>query len=126
MLTIFMSNHRTVIVTRSRMHSEIYIILRLSDENQRISDYKIFKHCLCFEIHLIPNRSSWQCTCGVCVCKYMYTETPGPTLILLPGGCFLFTPFPPLFTRGCSRHPRSFSPSLNPRPLNPLLLRNRA
>jgi len=26
---------------------------------------------------------------------------------LLLGGCFLFTPFPPLFTRGFSRHPRS-------------------
>jgi hypothetical protein len=30
------------------------------------------------------------------------TEAP-----LLFGGCFLFTPFPPLFTRGFSRRPRS-------------------
>lgn len=37
----------------------------------------------------------------VCACVNTYTHEP--TLILL-GGWFLFTPFPPLFTRGYSRH----------------------
>jgi len=41
---------------------------------------------------------------------YKYAHTVAPLLL---GGCFLFTPFPPLFTRGFSRHlvPPNFHPS---------------
>lgn len=59
------------------------------------------KCCPCFEMHPVYRFASYS---HVCACKYVHTTAPGPTPILL-GGCFLFTPFPPLFTRGFSRHP---------------------
>lgn len=59
--------------------------------------------CLSFKAHPIERLVSHDCARA---CKYMHTAAPGPFL----GGCFLFTPFPPLFTRGFYGYPPLLPP----------------
>lgn len=101
---------------------KIFNVLQIFQTSRQGKSRSTFQDTAC-----ISNQyASHETRAHVRTCKYMHTQQHRLPSFL--GGCFLFTPFPPLFTRGVPPlYPRSSSSSSSyPTVPNPPFLWNRA